>query len=205
MEEPNFWTLLFGAALAASGGLITQLILNSKTKKDAKKALLVGITSELQVMRQDFITHIVGVRVSLRDDEQLPRPDDFSASTVVFDANAGSLGQLGDPDLVEHLVQVYSTVHHLKDEANRFRSTPNNLLQRYDVEVYHSTATTTHLGVMKLHNTLSRGKDSGPHNIHDTEEETRELVKVWHERLARNPASFDPSYPLASLSSEPSD
>ena len=205
MEEPNFWSLIVGAALAATGGLGAQLIVNFKTKTDQKKALLVGLTSELKVMRKDLDTHIGGIRQTFQKEKQLPRPDALSVSTVVFDANAGALGKLGDPDLVEHLVEVYSTIHHLRDEANWFKAFPNSSLDRPTIEFYHFQATSAQLSVMKLHNRLSRGKDTGPHNIHDSEKETREFMRVLSKRIDCDQSSIDFSYPLTTSGGSPSD
>lgn len=195
MPEPSFWTLITGAGLAATGGLITQLFLNWKMKRDTKKALLIALTAELKVMREGFDTHIAGLRITLTRETRLPRPDAFNVSTVVFDANAGSLGNLRDSDLIVQLVEAYSTVHKLKRNAGRFSAFTNEQITRQSVLEHHTSATLAQLAVMQLHNRMTHGKDSGPRNIWGTEAETRTLTGLPDGLVTRDNIQIDHSYP----------
>ena len=197
-SDPADWLQAASVTFALGIAIFVPWSIHRREARERTDALLVALTSELKVMRDDFNIHISVLRKSMQSqsDKRLVRPDDFSASTVVFDANAGSLGQLGDADLVENLVEIYSQVHQLRDTANRYSAVPNDFIERNDVQQHHYSATAMQIGVMQLHNRLKHGKDTGPRSIHDTEEETRKLCKHWSQQIARKGDSIDYSYPV---------
>ena len=168
--NPLYPTLI-GAGVALVGGLLSQSIFLVVARKHEHNVLLAALRAELRVLREDLGASVGGFRESLRKGEW-PTPSAFIIATPVFDANVGSLGRLRDLDLVDQIVETYTTVKSATEDANRMRELSVRLLA--DFNDMHLRATFAHLLVMKLHNRLL-GHVS-PVSQTTTEAETRAFV-----------------------------
>ena len=177
--------VLVGAALALFGGLTTQAIFLWFGLRHTRNVLTVALRSELRVLRGNLGSSLDGLRLSLRQNES-PRPNVFSVPTPVFDANAGSLGHIRDPDLVEYVVEVYDRLHELRALSASFRSIPNERLELRDLNEIHMFATISHVMVVKLHNRLLDISSNGAINQNNTEVESRALLVEIEKHLAND-------------------
>ena len=173
-DQKTMIPLLLGAALALLGGMITQFIFWRAYLAHSKDALLSAFRAELRIVRGNLGSHLAGYRDSLRANNP-PTPTVFSFQTPIFNANAGHLGQLRDADLVEHIVEVYSSMQSLSEEADLYKGVANATIDLNDLNSVHLSATTTHVQVMKLHNRLINVLPDGKISLDETEVESRAL------------------------------
>lgn len=172
LDQKTMIPLLLGAALALLGGVVTQLIFWCASLAHNKNALLTAFRAELRIIRDDIGSSLAGYRDSLRQNDP-PTPAVFALPTPIFSSNAGHLGQLRDTDLVEHIVEVYSSLQALSEQAVLYKGIPNSNISLSDLNSIHLDATTTHVAVMKLHNRLTNVPLNGQINLNDTEIESR--------------------------------
>jgi len=172
LDQKTMTPLLLGAALALLGGMLTQFIFLRIALANAKSALLSAFRAELGVIRGNLGSSIAGYRESLRANDS-PTPTVFSLPTPIFSANAGSLGQLRDNDLVEHIAEVYNSLQDLAEQAAMYKGVLNSSIELRDLNSVHLSATITHVQVMKLHNRLTNVSANGKINLDDTEIESR--------------------------------
>lgn len=173
LDQKTIIPLLIGAALALLGGIITQFISWRISLSHAKEVLIIAFRAELKIIRENIGTSLSGYRLSLLDGTT-PRPNVFATQTPVFNANAGHLGQLRDSDLVEHIVEVYSTLHGLTERSASFSNIPSAAIELRDLNEIHMGASITHVQVMNLHNRLTGVPTGGQTNLNDSEVESRE-------------------------------
>jgi hypothetical protein len=174
--------ILIGAALSMFGGLITQGIFIWLNRRHERNTLFVAIKTELKTLRENLGGRLRGLRDTLHRQE-VYRLEDFVLPMPIFDANAGKLGQLGDIDLIEHVVEVYDNLYALSSRAKFFERIPNERIDLRDLNEIHLSATTSHLMVMKLHNRLLGVPKSEQLNQDETEKETRMLVSKYQQLL----------------------
>jgi hypothetical protein len=174
--------LLIGAALALLGGFFTQFVFWRIGLKHSRDILLIALRAELRVLRDNIGTSLKGYRLSFLN-SMTPKPNVFAAPSPVFDANAGNLGQIRDNDLVEHIVEVYSSLHDLRERSASFSGVPNTSIELRDLNEIHMFATATHVQVMKLHNRLLEVPPDGQINQNNTEAESRKLLEEFQNHL----------------------
>jgi hypothetical protein len=172
-DQKTIAPLLLGAALALLGGVITQFIFWRVSLAHSKNALLSAFRAELRTIRGNLGSSLAGYRDSLRANDP-PTPTVFLQPTPVFNANAGHLGQLRDPDFVEHIVGVYSSLNSLSEQAALYKGVANSAINPDELNAVHLAATTTHVQVMKLHNRLTNVPPNGKINLDHAEVESRE-------------------------------
>jgi hypothetical protein len=197
LDQKTMIPLLLGAVLALLGGVITQLIFWHVSLTHNKDALITAFRAELRIIRDNMGSAIAGYRDSLRQNDP-PTPTVFALPTPVFSSNAGHLGQLRDTDLVEQIVEVYSSLQALSEQAVLYKGIENSAISLSDLNSVHLSATTTHVQVMKLHNRLTNVPPNGKINLDDIEVESRDhfasnaklleagqirviLAKQWHD------------------------
>lgn len=183
LNSATMMPVLVGAALALLGGLITQALFLWFGLRHTRNVLTIALRSELKVLREHLGSSLNGLRLSLRQNET-PRPNVFAVPTPVFDANAGSLGHIREADLVEHVVEVYNSLHELRALSDSFSGIPNEKLELRDLNEIHIFATISHVLVMKLHNRLLNVSPNGAINQNDTEAESRVLLVEIEKHLA---------------------
>jgi hypothetical protein len=173
LDQKTIAPLLLGAVLALLGGVITQFTFWRVSLNHSKNALLSALRAELRIIRGNLGSSLAGYRNSLRANDP-PTPTVFSQPTPVFNANAGHLGQLRDPDLVEHIVEVYNSLQALAEQAALYKGVANFAINPDELNSVHLSATTTHVQVIKLHNRLTNVPPTGKINLDSTEVESRE-------------------------------
>ena len=173
--------LVFGALLAMFGGMTTNLVKGWLSRRDAKTVLISALTAELLCARESLSASLAGFRDSMRKGDP-PTPTTFSYSTIIYRSNASQLGQLRDYSLIEHVVDVYSSLDDLSNEADRYRGIPNSQIPLDEFNAVHMQATITHFKVIKLHEKLSAGKHEPPLLL-DIEEDSKILFSDYHSKL----------------------
>nr|CAS02920.1 putative integron gene cassette protein [uncultured bacterium] len=173
LDQKTIAPLLLGAALALLGGVFTQSIFWHAYLAHSKNALLSAFRAELRIIRGTLGSSLAGYRNSLRAGDP-PTPTVFSQPTPVFGANAGHLGQLRDPDLIEHIVEVYSSLQSLSEQASLYKGAENSAVNPRDLNAMHLSATIAHVQIMKLHNRLTKIPSTGKINLDQIEVESQE-------------------------------
>jgi hypothetical protein len=176
--------LAVGALLAMLGGMATQLVVRWVSRRDAKQALITALTAEILCARESLSASLSGFRDSLRASNP-PTPTTFSTPTIIYYANAGRLGDLRDYDLIEHIVDVYSSINDLCNESLRYQGIANSAVELSQLNAIHMDATVTHVKAIKLHTRLSKlssGGDRSPMLL-DIEAESKELSERYHSQI----------------------
>lgn len=183
LDAKTIVPLLFGAALALFGGIVTQLAFWLLSLRHTRKTLETAFRAELKVIRENLGSTLAGYRDSLRANNP-PKISVFSFPSPVFDSNAGNLGQLHDKDFVEHIVEVYSAIHALRSQSDALSNSTKDSLELCDYNEMHIDATTTHVQVIKLHNRLLGITAPDRINVDETEVESRTLMKEIHDLVS---------------------
>jgi len=184
-NEFQIFELLVGLFLGVVATLVTNFIWDLVKENQKKGVLLVGLASEVKVIREDLSTHLMGMRDDLKNNLN-PRPDGFLTSPVIFTANAGTLGLFGDCDFVDHLVETYSSLNSLVNQSHFFERFTNDQISRELICENHVFATSVHLQVINLHKRLLSELKRSPRSENTTEITTRALVTQHQKLLKRN-------------------
>lgn len=188
-DEVQISQMMLGVGLGSFATLTTNFIWNFVKENQKKGVLLVGLTSEIKVIREDFSTHLMGMRDDLNNDLN-PRPDDLEISRLIFTANAGNLGLFGNSDFVDHLVETYSSLNSLINQSHFFKRFTNDQISRDLICEYHVVATSVHLKVLKLHKRLLSELKRIPQLENETEITTRALVSQ-HQKFLKEKNNID--------------
>lgn len=183
LDAKTIVPLLFGAALALIGGVVTQLAFWLLSLRHTRKTLETALRAELKVIRERLGSTLAGYRDSLRANDP-PKISVFSFPSPVFDSNAGNLGQLHNKDFVEHVVEVYSAIHALRCLSDAHSNSTKDSLELRDYNEMHMDATTTHVQVIKLHNRFLGITALNGINVDETEVESREFVKELNDLVS---------------------
>jgi len=193
--------LIIAAAVGSLFTLITEKIWDIGKETQKKGALLIGLASEVKVIREDLSTHLMGMREDLKNDLN-PRPDDLEVSPLIFTANAGNLGLFDNSDFVDHLVETYSSLNSLINQSHFFKRFPNDQISRDLICEYHVFATSVHLQVINLHKRILSELKRIPQSENETEKTTRALIHQ-HQKLLKENNNTDWMHEPNSFSSIP--
>ena len=173
--------LVFGALLAMFGGMATNLVMRCISRRDAKNVLISALTAELFCARESLSASLAGFRESMKKGDP-PTPTTFTYPTIIYRSNASQLGQLRDYSLIEHVVDVYSSLDDLSRESEKYKGIPNGDIPLDQFNAIHMEATITHVKVIKLHEKLSAGKHEPPLLL-DIEATSKDFFKDYHSKL----------------------
>jgi hypothetical protein len=173
--------LVFGALLAMLGGMATHLVVRWLSRRDAKNVLISALTAELFNARESLSSSLAGFRDSLRKGDP-PTPTTFATPIHIYAANASQLGQLRDYDLIEHVVDVYSSLDDLSKESLRYQGIANHDIPLQQLNAIHMDATITHFKVISLHRKLAKS-DHAPPLLLDIESESTNLFHQYHSQI----------------------
>ena len=173
--------LIFGALLAMFGGMVTHLVTQWLAKRDAKTILVSALTAELFCARESMSADLAGFRDSLRKGDPAT-PTAFSYSTTIYQSYAAQLGQLRDYALIEHIVDVYSSLHDINRDCARYVGVPNSDISLSEFNAIHMDATITHMKVIKLHTKLAKSGHAPPMLL-DVENDSKQLFQDYHTKL----------------------
>lgn len=163
------------AALTLAASVIAQAIFWAVTLRHRRQTIVAALRAELKVLRGTISSDVEGYRASLRKGDP-PTPTVFAYPTSVFDSAVGNLGQVRDDDLVEHIVETYTMIKSLSEDANAYRNIGNADISLSELNEVYLSAVSTQVSILKLHNRLKGQPYSDVDD--DSESETlRDLAK----------------------------
>lgn len=172
-QQPVWYNAaLLAAAVTATGIFLTARFTAWQDRKNRRNALLASLLGEIAIIREEVRLYLQKLPPDLekktppRTPPRIDKQTEPLMPTGIFEANVGSLGELGDSRLIEDITQLYAHIERVSAQSDQFAEGGQEVHPEYRRSLFSrycsllSSAVTVEYVLRKLLNTpRARAKD----------------------------------------------